>query len=272
MKPAAMPIHEPYTRRGGVLELHRGMTFGEVSNDPQPVLSSIQSKGSGFGTELAISNLPLGVPVLSHRTLCRGGPRNLRNRESHGLTAAQIANLIAAEAYARQTGRPFTRFISVHWEAAGVPLPDMVRATGRFLDLMTKTIARHGGQTAWVWVHENGPGKGGHAHLLVHVPGDLVAVLTRLQRSWIKRITGKTYRARVLHSRPIGARVGQERTNPAVHAVNLATTLAYVLKGATPSAAATLCLGRREPGGLVIGKRCGASQNIGAGARKRESR
>jgi hypothetical protein len=44
--------------------------------------------------------------------------------------------------------------------------------------------------------------------------------------------------------------------------------LAYVLKGASEAAAASFNLERLEPGGRVIGKRCGTSQNIGAMARK----
>jgi UDP-N-acetyl-D-mannosaminuronate dehydrogenase len=44
--------------------------------------------------------------------------------------------------------------------------------------------------------------------------------------------------------------------------------LGYVLKGASPEAASQFALKRLEPGGRVIGKRCGTSQNIGAKARK----
>jgi hypothetical protein len=55
-----------------------------------------------------------------------------------------------------------------------------------------------------------------------------------------------------------------------LHDINLATALAYVLKGASSEAALRFALGRLEPGGRVIGKRCGTSQNIGAKARKAE--
>ena len=67
--------------------------------------------------------------------------------------------------------------VTIHWEASGVPLFGMAAATGRFIDLLAKLVARHGGCTAWHWTHENGPGKGGHCHLLVHVPAVLVARL-----------------------------------------------------------------------------------------------
>lgn len=73
--------------------------------------------------------------------------------------------------------------------------------------------------------------------MLVHVPADLVPVITALQRGWIRRITGQPYRARVIHSKPIGGRLGLEAGNPSLHAVNLEVALAYVLKGFNPEAA-----------------------------------
>ena len=148
----------------------------------------------------------------------------------------------------------------------------MAKATYRFTDLLTKALARHGSRTAWLWTHENVPGnghdKGGHCHLLAHVPAALVPVVTALQRGWLRRITGQPYRARVIHSKPIGRRLGLETGNPDLHAVNLEAALAYVLKGASPDAASKFGLERLEPGGRIIGKRCGTSQNIGAKARK----
>jgi len=159
--------------------------------------------------------------------------------------------------------------ITIHWETAGVPLDGMAKATGRFIDLLTKTIVRHGGKTAWLWVHEGGEKKGGHCHLLAHVPGELVPTITKLQRGWLRCITGRTYQSRVIRSRPIGGRLGVETANPALHAANLEVALEYLLKGADSEAAELHGLGRIEPGGLVIGKRCGTSQNIGAKARQK---
>ena len=152
-----------------------------------------------------------------------------------------------------------------------MPLAGMVTATGRFTGLLTKSLARHGSSTAWLWTHENVSGngydEGGHCHLLVHVPAYLVPVVMALQRGWLRRITGQPYRARVIHSKPIGGRLGLEADNPALHAINLEAALAYVLKGARPDVASQFGLERLEPGGRVIGKRCGTSQNIGAKAR-----
>ena len=58
------------------------------------------------------------------------------------------------------------------------------------------------------------------------------------------------------------------RTVWAKHSVNLNAAIAYVLKGANQKAASEFGLSALKPGGRIIGKRCGTSQNIGAKARK----
>ncbi|KPF76991.1 hypothetical protein IP68_03880 [Blastomonas sp. AAP25] len=164
--------------------------------------------------------------------------------------------------------------ITVHWEAAGVALADMAQATGRFLDMLSKAIARQsqkrpGECTAWLWMHENGLGKGGHCHMLVHVPPKLVRTIAKMQRRWLRSITGNPYRKRVIRSDPIGGRLGMETCNPAVHAANLANALAYVCKSAPQTILDSHGMQRRhEQGGPIVGKRCGISQNIGPKARK----
>lgn len=269
---AAMSKSPRSAGHGGALKLHRDCGFGGVSMAPLQPQSPANPPIAQTGTALAINYLTSGVAALSAGGTGRGGARNRADRESHALTAAQIGNLKAAERHAEVIGLPFTRMVSIHWQAAGVPLAGMAKATYRFTDLLTKALSRHGTATAWLWVHENVPSnghdKGGHCHLLAHVPAVLVHVVTALQRGWLRRITGQPYRARVIHSKPIGGRLGLEAGNPDLHAVNLEAALAYVLKGASIEAASQFGLERLEPGGRVIGKRCGTSQNISAKSRK----
>jgi len=160
-------------------------------------------------------------------------------------------------------GLPLNRFITLHWEAAGLPLEGMARATGRLVDLLTKWLARRGHRTAWIWVHENGAGGGGHCHLVAHIPPDCVADLTSVQKRWLRKITGRPYRVNVVKSVPIGGRLGLEASSPDLHVANLKTVMAYVIKQADAAASSPF----QERGGRVIGKRCGTSQNIGAKAR-----
>jgi hypothetical protein len=55
--------------------------------------------------------------------------------------------------------------------------------------------------------------------------------------------------------------------NPELHDANLNKALEYVLKGADEAAAEQFDLTRLEPGGRIIGKRCGVPQNISTKAR-----
>lgn len=242
--------------------------FGEVSNDSVHRQISVNPPRTPFGPALAINRLHLGGADLSRSTAKRGGARNRSSRESETLTKAHVANLIAASGHAARIGLPFTRMITIHWEAAGVALSGLAKATGRFVDLMSKALCRHGHGSAWLWVHEGGRTKGGHCHLLAHIPAAFVKRLTRLQMSWLRLITGRPYKTNVIFSEPIGGRLGLEAGNPALHAANLQAALGYVLKGACPATAKLFRLERIESGGLIIGKRCSTSQNIGRKCRE----
>lgn len=262
IKPLSSELH------GGSFETSPKRKNGEVSKAPLKPQALANLPIPQVGTAVAVNYLRLGVAAHLPCSTSRGGSRNRADRTSDALTVAQIANLTAAERHSRAIGLPFTRMITIHWQAAGLALADIVKATGRFLDLLTKALARHKSKTAWLWTLENGDRKGGHCHLLVHVPAALVSLLTRLQKRWLRRITGRAYRARVIHSKPIGGRLGLEAGNPQLHSTNLAEAIGYVLKGADAKAAEQFGLERLEAGGRIIGKRCGTSQNIGAKGRK----
>lgn len=269
----AMRMASKPAMHGRSLKLHRVCGFGEVSNlasQPQPPeLPSIPDDGTNF----AIRSLTLGVVVSERdRRRQRGGARNSRLRESIALTGAQAVNLIEAAHHATAIGLPFTRMMTVHWQAAGVPLEGMAAATGRFTDLLTKALARHGkrlsgSKTAWLWVHENGDGKGWHCHLLVHIPVELLPMVQKQRRRWLRLITGTPFKARVVKTDALGRRLGLETANPELLAANVEGALEYLLKGVAPDALIAASLKRLEPGGRIIGKRCGTSQNIGRKAR-----
>jgi hypothetical protein len=269
MMPVAMPKQRACDRHGGTFETSPFRGFGEVSIDPLAVKTVGKQPTVETGTPHAINYIRLGVAANLPCSTGRGGARNRADRESHALTTAQIANLRAAERHAAAIGLPFTRMITIHWQAAGLPLEAMASATGRFIDLLTKALARHGIRTTWLWVHENGDNKGGHCHLLVHVPAEHVKRLSALQKGWLGRITGNKYRKRVILSKPIGGRLGLEAGNPELHAVNLEVAFGYCCKGAPQAVLDAFRIDRaHEPGGRIIGKRCGTSQNIAAKARQ----
>jgi hypothetical protein len=266
--PLVMHFASKSEPHGLALKLHRISEFGEVSNVGIQVQGPEKWASPETGTTVAINYLSQGVRAEFIRNAStRGGARNSATRESYGLSRAQVANLILAAHHASAIGLPFTRMITVHWEAAGIPLVGMAKATGRFIDMFSKALTRRDSQTTWLWVHESGDRKGGHCHLLAHVPAKFVREVTQLQMRWLKAITGRSYRARVIKSKPIGGRLGLELSNPDLHGLNLEAALLYCLKGANDDAAMAFLLDRLEAGGRIIGKRCGTSQNIGAKAR-----
>jgi hypothetical protein len=251
-------------RIGPCLNLHRHGSFSAVSN--YGAYSECHKKQSlaQTGTVHAISYSNIGVPPYSpHTPTQRGGARNLASNTTDALSVPHVGKLIAATAFASRIGLPFNRFITIHWEAAGVPPNGIVKATGRYVDLLRKYLNRHGYKTALIWVQEGGHGKGGHVHILAHVPACMVKHITGLNRDWLRRISGRPYVKRVIKSRSIGGKLNIENSNPATHRSNLQGTLEYVLKGANAKAVKQFGLTRQEAGGVCIGKRCGMSQNIG---------
>jgi len=248
------------------LKLHRLRDFGEVSNGHFAARALENPPISENGTSIA------KIPILGHRGksaggTARGGARNRSDRESETLSAKQIGNLLDATHHSKAIGLPFTRMITIHWEAAGVPANEMAAATGKYLDLLTKALRRWGSGTSWLWVHEGGPGKGGHCHILIHVPAHLVVRVTNQQKKWLRRITGQKYRRKVIKSVPIGHSLGIESRNPDIYAINHDTVVGYLLKGASAEAIAKYGLQCTAPSGRIVGKRCGTSQNIGPKAR-----
>lgn len=103
---AAMPKTPQSAQYGGALKLHRDCGFGEVSNAALQPQSPANPPFPETGTVPAINYLTSGVAALSPSITGRGGVRNRADRESHALTAAQIANLKAAERHAEKIGLP----------------------------------------------------------------------------------------------------------------------------------------------------------------------
>jgi hypothetical protein len=165
-------------------------------------------------------------------------------------------------------GLGFNRHTTIHWERGEVK--NGLRATVRFLELASAWVRSQGGEWTFVWVRENGPDKGEHVHILMRIPPALAKGFRRRQAGWIKAC-GAVRRAGVTHSERIGLSLSNaDQTGYARehYERNLAEVLDYVLKGAGNDAQRKLGLRRREPGGVIVGKRCGTSQNIGEGARR----
>lgn len=140
-------------------------------------------------------------------------PRGSLRRVSRvPLTVKQTAEIIEAARFAASIGLPLNRHLTIHWEAAGVPDSRAAAATAAFLTLARDWLRKRGAPFAWVWVRENGDGKGSHVHFLMHCRPALARGFAGMQRRWLRRVTGKPYRARVIRTVRIGGALTAAQT------------------------------------------------------------
>lgn len=241
--------------------------FARGETDPSVTDNTAEKQRLGpSGTADAINISP---SVASSPVRRWGGRRNSASRTSDSLSLNQAANILEAAQFAAAAGMSFNRHITIHWEQAGVPDERAAWATGRFLKLAGDWIAKlrgeYAGRFAWAWVRENGERKGSHAHILLYLPAGVR--IGRMQRRWLRSITGKPYSASTIKTARIGGTAGAAQSAPAAYQANLAQVVGYVLKGASPAAARELGLERLEAGGRIMGKRAATSQNIGRASR-----
>lgn len=197
-------------------------------------------------------------------------PKPAAGRTTRFITYEKARNLLDASFFAAQIGLPLNRFVTIHWEQAGI-LVDFQKVTGRFLKLAGDWLRLQGSEFAWVWVREGGPKDGEHVHILMHVPPHLARAFSYRQRRWLKAC-GANFGKGVIKSRPVGrsnrhAFVGVQGGE--CYMGHLGRALDYILKGAASQTRHDLGITRAKSGGVLFGKRCSTSQNIGWAARKK---
>lgn len=236
---------------------------GVVSKRIAPPVSQLAR-----GLQLYHAYISNGIspPAPQARRMAR--QRLSRDRVSHSLSESQAQNIIDAAHFAATMAKPLNRFTTIHWQQAGVTT-NIQGATLRFLKLAADWLRLRGETLAYIWVRESGDGKGEHVHILLHVPPYLGRAFSSRQRGWLKAC-GASFSKGMIFSRPVGrslshAFVGIRYGEP--YQDHLDAALNYVLKSTSPHAHARLGLPKHEPSGVIIGKRCSTSQNIGRAAR-----
>lgn len=192
--------------------------------------------------------------------------RNLANRATLNLSARNVGRIITAVDRSLLVGLRLNRFTTFHLEKVGVT--DPVGAISRYLKQAGDWVRSHGGTFAYVWVRENGDGKGDHVHIIMHVEALLQAGFRKLERGWKRRagIVQRKGLKRVCRTRPVGRRLtdylaaGRGSDD---YKVNLIAVRDYLLKGATQAVLDRFGIGRKSDGDCrVVGRRYGVSQNL----------
>lgn len=180
-------------------------------------------------------------------------------RRSHFIPRKTASNIHHAVGLAAAINKPFTHFISINFEKAGVA-PDAAHSVFQKLrDAYFGQWCRRPGRNSgfakctptFAWVRE---AVGAHgAHWLVHVPrGRERDFMERLPK-WLRAVAGQEVAAEALKIgpayKPSGAKL-------------------YMLKGIDPVYADFYGV-RHIPQGVIDGKRAGVSQNLGPSAKRR---
>ena len=186
--------------------------------------------------------------------------------QSDHLTIAQCFEILSTAESAIESGMPFNRFTTIHFESQGVEDREVVGLLGKIMDRTRKLARRKNVEFAYLYVRENDRGdgsKGSHVHIMWHLPDELARPLLRgYLRKWLAELSGRPVRRKVVNTRSIGRTVCECQTNPRAYRKNLTEVTDYLLKGVERDTARVLGLKRWGHGGVVLGKRWGRSQNL----------
>lgn len=223
----------------------------------------IQRGNSHFcadGTDPAILYESGGLPQTALTPNTWGGARNTACRQSDCIMALKAVELVEAAQRAMAIGMPFNRHLTVHWVKGGLTDAQAAEATGRIVKLITDWVRARGGAVPYVWVRENGPDKGSHVHILLHIPEGLGM---RSSRRWF-RISTKCARPRngAVDTRCIGGTARAAASGSEWYQANLAKLISYLLKGVDERTGRALGLDEWGEGGDIAGKRLSISSKL----------
>jgi hypothetical protein len=191
--------------------------------------------------------------------------RSTRKRHrSENITLRQATNLTSALHFARKIGTPLNVHATIHWCGTAKRNDPDGSLFARVREGFDKWLTRSGvpGGLTCVWVRERnlgGCGDGEHCHMLFHLAHPF--------------FRGRKYKEVLRSLERLVARHGGG--NYASYTVNLKVHLnpdgVYLLKGGGPEVWRRFAVPMewRTSQGIIFGKRCGTTENIGSAARSR---
>jgi hypothetical protein len=211
-----------------------------------------------------LPNSRVGTSYPLSISLCSQKGRHRKERASKRITLRQATNLMEAVTFAREIGTLLDAHATIHWAGTKVGDDPDGRLFAKVREGLDKWLKRQGipgGLTA-IWVRERlsgGSAEVVHCHMLFHLPHPFTRGKRRMQ------VEGALERLIDRHGEGNFLDCTLKLTFPRN------PNGLYLIKGGGPDVWRRFGVPRcwRKPQGLIHGKRCGTTENIGPTARRR---
>ena len=189
-----------------------------------------------------------------------------RRRYSPGgtkITVPQAANIIEAVSFAKLIGLPLVAHLTIHWSLTDVGDDPGGELFAKLREGLSKWLNRRGIVFAAAWARERQAGGQSdvvHCHLLFHLPVEYRSGARLLQvEAAISRLL-RRHSGDITHEKAIDLRLHDKPPYPDGK---------YLIKGGGRKVWKKFELRKehRRLQGIIQGKRCGVTQNIGPGVR-----
>ena len=218
-------------------------------------------------------------PGAEHKRRYRSGGTKL-------ITVAQAINMKAAVRYAELISRPLTAHFTIHWVGTDAGDDPDGKLFAEVREGYARWLRRRDVPFAGVWCREKrsgGQAEVEHAHLIVHLPAQWLEGAKVLDISGGVEGSAELLRAEASMHRVVAQYAG--RPDDYVVKLKIPTERGlpgpyngrsydgfYLLKGGGPKVWKLFPRIRKEwrrPQGVIFGKRCGTTQNLGPAARRK---
>lgn len=182
-------------------------------------------------------------------------------KQNPWITAKQAERIIEAAEFAAWLGIPLNTTVTIHWALAGGPGHGNWRERqARLFEHIRHWLNRRGSEWAAVWTVEAGrEGKDVHVHFVMHLPPEIEE--NELRCYLLSQLQAEVNS--VIKVKPV-----QSWDEDSWMKGGLKGWLSYMLKGVDPMHYDTFNITKknRNTQGIVFGKRCGMTQNVGLSA------
>jgi len=211
-----------------------------------------------------------GSAALSHLPApCRDvAPRTKQRRASKRISMRQASNMMEAVAFAKLIGLPLVAHLTIQWAYTDVGDDPGGKLFAKFREGLDKWSRRHIFPLTGIWARERGSqgqAETVHCHLLFHLP------VQHRSGKGLREVEDAIYRLIMRHGRRGGDKRGDGYWADEVSELVIYDNPdgKYLIKGGGPEVWKLFGVRKedRRSQGIIHGKRCGTTENIGPTAR-----